>query len=109
MSFRKNRKGTDGDMPGQIAYADDGSSESGDQPVESPATEEPTADPVSEDAPEPEEEPVPDGTSAEVLQWVGDDQGKAQRALDKEQADDKPRVGLTGELEKILAAEDDSE
>jgi len=47
-------------------------------------------------------EPVPDGTTAEILRWVGDDQQRAQRALDKEQADDRPRAGLTGELKKIL-------
>jgi len=47
-------------------------------------------------------EPVPDGTTAEILHWVGDDQDRAQRALDKEQADDRPRAGLTGELKKIL-------
>jgi len=47
-------------------------------------------------------EPVPDGTTAEILRWVGDDQGRAQRALDKEQAEDRPRSGLTGELKQIL-------
>jgi hypothetical protein len=45
---------------------------------------------------------VPEGTTAEILAWVGDDQDRAQRALDKENADDKPRTGLTGELEKKL-------
>ena len=44
----------------------------------------------------------PDGTSAEVLDWVGDDQERAQAALDKEQADEKPRSGLTEDLQKIL-------
>jgi hypothetical protein len=47
-------------------------------------------------------EPVPDGTTAEILRWVGDDKSRAQRALDKEQQDDRPRAGLTGELKKIL-------
>ena len=47
-------------------------------------------------------EPVPDGTTAEILQWVGGDQDRARRALDKEQGDDRPRAGLTGELRKIL-------
>lgn len=48
---------------------------------------------------------VPDGTTAEVLQWVGDDKERAQKALDKEQAEESPRVGLTGELEKTLEEE----
>jgi hypothetical protein len=47
-------------------------------------------------------EPVPEGTTAEILRWVGNDQGRAQRALDKEQAEEKPRTGLTGELKQIL-------
>jgi hypothetical protein len=49
-------------------------------------------------------EPVPDGTTAEILRWVGDDKARAQRALDKEQQDDRPRAGLTGELRKVLGA-----
>jgi hypothetical protein len=47
-------------------------------------------------------EPVPDGTTAEILKWVGDDKKRAQAALDKEQAEEKPRTGLTGELKQIL-------
>jgi hypothetical protein len=47
-------------------------------------------------------EPVPDGTTAEILRWVGGDKKRAQAALDKEQADDRPRHGLTGELKKVL-------
>jgi hypothetical protein len=49
-----------------------------------------------------EAEPVPAGTTAEILRWVGDDKERAQAALDKEQGEDKPRGGLTGELKKIL-------
>jgi hypothetical protein len=55
-----------------------------------------------EDDKDDDAEPVPDGTTAEILRWVGDDPERAQRALDKEQADDRPRTGLTGELNKIL-------
>jgi hypothetical protein len=47
-------------------------------------------------------EPVPAGTTAEILKWVGDNKGRAQKALDKEQAEEKPRGGLTGELKRIL-------
>jgi hypothetical protein len=87
MSFRKNR----GDM--KVAIAEDSK------------TKKST---VKESAPEPQveeqqtESEVPDGTSAEVLSWVGDDKGRAQAALDKENADESPRKGLTGELEKLL-------
>jgi hypothetical protein len=49
-----------------------------------------------------DDEPVPDGTTAEILRWVGSDRDRAQRALDKEQGDDRPRTGLTGELKRIL-------
>ena len=51
----------------------------------------------------------PDGTSKEVLDWVGDDQARAQAALDKEQANEKPRVGLTEDLEKLLADDEDAD
>ncbi len=53
-----------------------------------------------------DEEPVPTGTAAEILAWVGDDSARAEAALDIERAKDKPRVGLTGELEKIVAVEE---
>jgi hypothetical protein len=63
--------------------------------AEQPSSED--KDDTSDDA-----EPVPDGTTAEILRWVGDDKGRAVRALEKERADDRPRAGLTGELNKIL-------
>jgi hypothetical protein len=53
------------------------------------------------------EENVPEGTTAEILAWVGDDKDRAQRALDTENADEKPRKGLTGDLEALL--EEDEE
>jgi hypothetical protein len=46
---------------------------------------------------------VPKGTTSELLSWVGDDKERAQRALDAENATDKPRKGLVEELEEILA------
>jgi hypothetical protein len=52
--------------------------------------------------------PVPDGTTAEILKWVGGDKKRAQAALDKEQAEKKPRGGLTGELNRILADDEDT-
>jgi len=69
------------------------------------------------DAPEPEDvelpgdddtqemDVVPDGSAATVLDWVGSDIDRAQAALDAEQ-EGKQRVGLTADLEKMLAAEE---
>jgi len=59
-------------------------------------------DDKSDESDESDDEPVPDGTTAEILRWVGDDKGRAVRALEKERADSRPRAGLTGELTKIL-------
>lgn len=48
---------------------------------------------------------VPDGSAAVVMGWVGDDMDRAKAALEAEQAG-KQRVGLTADLEKMLAAEE---
>ena len=48
---------------------------------------------------------VPDGTSAEVLDWVGEDMQRAQIALNKERANDEPREALVTKLQKILSPE----
>lgn len=55
-------------------------------------------------APGPDE--VPDGSTAEVLAWVGEDKDRAQRALDKENAGSRPRTTLVKPLAEILAAGD---
>lgn len=52
---------------------------------------------------------VPDGTIAEVLDWVGDDLDRARVALDAEQAAKKPRTTLVGALTELLDAEPDGE
>ena len=65
-------------------------------------TTEPIVDPNNPDA-------VPAGTIPEVTKWVGDDKERAQRALDEENKNEKPRVGLVEELEKVLNTEDDVE
>ena len=86
-------------MPGQIAHATDSPRRSKDK-GEQPQQEQP-----QEQAP-PEEEQgseVPDGTSKEILKWVGDDKERAQAALDKENASSKPRSTLVDDLEKKLA------
>jgi hypothetical protein len=45
-----------------------------------------------------------EATVADVLEWVGDDKGRAQVALDAER-DGKQRTSLVTELEAIVAAE----
>jgi hypothetical protein len=47
-------------------------------------------------------EAVPDGSTADVLEWVGDDQDKARRAIEAEQGKEKPRTGLLRELNEKL-------
>jgi hypothetical protein len=69
----------------------------------------------TEPHPEPEEtgiedvdlpdEDVPDGSASVVMSWVGDDTDRARAALDVEN-EGKQRVGLTADLEKMLAAEE---
>jgi hypothetical protein len=49
------------------------------------------------------EEEVPDGTVKEILEWVGDDKDRAQRALDAEDAKgNNGRKGLKRELNEKL-------
>jgi hypothetical protein len=84
------------DMPVKIAHAKDSKS------AKSEAQPQQQAAPTSTEP--------PDGTSAEVKAWVGDDKERAQAALDKEQANERPRSGLSEDLQKILdepADEDD--
>lgn len=74
--------------------------EQAEQDDEQPEEETPQAE--DEDDQSADSTPVPDGTTAEIVQWVGDDKDRAQRALDKEQSHQKPRPGLTKELKKVL-------
>jgi hypothetical protein len=76
--------------------------ESGQPPAQNDAQSDDKSSGDEDDDKSDESEPVPAGTTAEILRWVGDDKQRAQQALDKEQAEDKPRGGLTGELKKIL-------
>ena len=59
--------------------------------------------------PEPIVDPdaVPDGTVAAVLGWVGDDRERAARALEAENATDKPRTTLVGALEALATEPDE--
>lgn len=52
-------------------------------------------------------DPVPDGTAQVVLEWVGSDADRAQRALTSELAKDLPRSTLIAALERIGAPQVD--
>lgn len=53
-------------------------------------------------------EDVPSGTVPEVMTWVGDDSVRAQKALDEELANERPRKGLVSQLtEKVNAESND--
>jgi hypothetical protein len=58
--------------------------------------------------PEPAADPdtVPSGTAATVLDWVGDDPERAVRALDVENAADRPRTTLVAALEALATNPD---
>lgn len=45
---------------------------------------------------------VPAGTTQEVLDWVGDDEAKAEAALEAEYASEEPRENLVEALEELL-------
>jgi hypothetical protein len=70
-----------------------------DKPARKRAASKPKA---KAEAPQQDPNAVPDGTTEEVLAWVGDDKARAQKALDKEQKDDSPRVTLVEPLEKLV-------
>lgn len=53
-------------------------------------------------AAEEEENRTPTGTRPEIMAWVGEDKERAQRALDAENANDKPRKTLVADLEALL-------
>jgi len=66
-------------------------------------------EPTVEDVDLPDEDvfdgDVPEGSAAVVMEWVGDDVDRARAALEVEN-EGKQRVGLTADLEKMLAAEE---
>jgi hypothetical protein len=63
----------------------------------------PEPDPVAEGSAESGSgDQVPDGTIAEVLDWVGDDSDRAVAALEAEEARDQPRSTLVAALEKVV-------
>ena len=48
---------------------------------------------------------VPEGTSNEIKEWVGENVSRARAAYEKEQDSDKPRKTLINHLKGILADE----
>lgn len=79
-----------------------------DQPQE-PATREQPQEPAERDGPQ---EPgvrdlgvdIPDGNIGEIMDWVGQDKERAQRAIDKENERQTPRRGLINHLNKVKDA-----
>ena len=49
-----------------------------------------------------DDEPVPEGSIADVREWVGYDPERAKAALVREHAADRPRTGLLEALERIV-------
>lgn len=62
----------------------------------------PTTTPII--APDADPNEVPVGTVPEILTWVGEDKEKAQKALDKELENSKPRKGLVSSLEEVVGS-----
>ena len=63
----------------------------------------PTTEPIIRGGMSPED--VPSGTVPEILSWIGEDPVRAQKALDQETANAKPRRGLVKAITEIIDAE----
>lgn len=59
------------------------------------------ATPVTEEQAAKSSSGVPQGTSKEVIDWVGDDKNRAEVALAEEKASGQPRKGLVRDLEEL--------
>lgn len=69
----------------------------------SPAADSPEPEPEAEGSDRPGSgDQVPDGTIAEVLDWVGDDSDRAVAALEAEEERDQSRTTLVAALEKVI-------
>lgn len=74
-------------------------------PYMAPAVKEAKAEvpaPEAVEAPVKDEIVVPEGSIKKVLDWVGDDATRAQKALDAENDSDETRTSLVTKLEAIL-------
>lgn len=54
----------------------------------------------TEEAPEEATQGVPEGSAAEVLEWVGEDKDRAKEALEAEEKGHQ-RIGLTRKLKEL--------
>lgn len=68
--------------------------------VEPEKAEEPQEPVETEEAPEEATQGVPQGSAAEVLEWVGEDKDRAKEALEAEEAGHQ-RIGLTRKLKEL--------
>lgn len=68
--------------------------------VEAAKTDEAPEVEETEEAPEEAVQGVPEGSAAEVLEWVGDDKDRAKEAL-KAEEDGQQRIGLTRKLKEL--------
>jgi hypothetical protein len=75
------------------------------EPGPPPAPVNPTRDPALTDA---AAEAPPDGSVAEVAEWVGTDTARAEQALAAELTRPKPRKSLVDDLNKVGQPEDDA-
>lgn len=73
-------------------------------PEPAPEPEKPQ-DPVEPVTPDGDEPPV-DGTIDALMAWVGDDKERAARALEAEQAKDKPRSTVVKRLAAMAGSEE---
>lgn len=74
-----------------------------DTPKEAEEAQVPAPDAQEDIASTPDEHNVPAGTAKEVMEWVGDDKYRAQKALDVEEAKgDDGRKGLKRDLSAML-------
>lgn len=71
------------------------------EPSAPPEPVNPTRDPVLTDAGVRAAEQPPDGTVAEVTEWVGDDPARADAALGAEKRRDTPRTTLVDALARV--------
>lgn len=94
MSFRKNRKNKDDNMK-MLGSSRDSIAKS--SRVPDPITVR-VLDVEAQNNPD----KVPTGTVPEILSWVGEDVEKAQKALDIENEESKPRKGLVTALTSII-------
>lgn len=101
MSFRKNRKNKRKDKTVKMVESNRGSIN------KSARIPDPITVRVADKEAQADPDKVPTGTVPEIVTWVGDDAEKAQKALDIELQDEKPRKGLLNTLQAVIDGEAD--